>query len=109
MKEYRMNLRFNLEDDMERQAAEYLQQFPRRGKLSQNRFVINVLCTHIAREAMDDTKLLNSIRDIFREEIQAVSFSPVTPIVTKRPLELTEEEKAANTAQVLQDLEDFFG
>ena len=37
MNVYRINLRFDLDYERERMAAEYLQQFPQRGKTTRNR------------------------------------------------------------------------
>ena len=49
MNVYRINLRFDLDDERERMAAEYLQQFPQRGKTTRNRFAVDALCAYIAR------------------------------------------------------------
>ena len=83
MSVYRMTLRFNLEDAQERGAAEYLQGL-KHGDC--NRFVVSAVLAHIRAEnanAVDPT-LLDSIRRIFREEVQALpptkeSTVPVLP------------------------------
>ena len=49
MNVYRINLRFDLDDERERMAAEYLQQFPQRGKTTRNRFAVDALCAYISR------------------------------------------------------------
>ena len=55
MNVYRINLRFDLDDERERMAAEYLQQFPQRGKTTRNRFAVDALCAYISRIEQDDT------------------------------------------------------
>ena len=54
MNVYRINLRFDLDDERERMAAEYLQQFPQRGKTTRNRFAVDALCAYISRIEQDD-------------------------------------------------------
>ena len=49
MNVYLINLRFDLDDERERMAAEYLQQFPQRGKTTRNRFAVDALCAYISR------------------------------------------------------------
>ena len=76
MNVYRINLRFDLDDERERMAAEYLQQFPQRGKTTRNRFAVDALCAYISRIEQDDRPLLESIRQMLREEIGGVSITP---------------------------------
>ena len=40
MSSYRINVRFNLEDDTERKAAEYLQELYCKEKKSRSRFIV---------------------------------------------------------------------
>ncbi len=109
MNVYRINLRFDLNDERERMAAEYLQQLPQRGKTTRNRFAVDALCAYISRVEQDDKPLLESIRQLLREEISGASISPSIPAVQTVNMELTEEEKEENRRNVLQDLDDFFG
>ena len=71
MSVYRMTVRFNLEDDEERGAAEYLQSL-KHGDC--NRFVVNAVLSRIKEEStgMVDPTLLDSIRRIFREEMRTL-------------------------------------
>ena len=71
MSVYRITVRFNLEDDKERGAAEYLQGL-KHGDC--NRFVVNAVLTCVRAENTNvvDPTLLDSIRQIFREEVQAL-------------------------------------
>ena len=57
---------------------------------------------------MDDTKLLDNIRQIFREEVGPLSISLVQPVHQTASTELTEEQKEENRRNVIADL-DMFG
>ena len=99
MSVYRITVRFNLEDREERGAAEYLQGL-KHGDC--NRFVVNAVLARIEAEnenAVDPT-LLDSIRRIFREEMQAMP--PITDAADSASP--AEEE---NDQSVLDDLELF--
>lgn len=109
MNTYRINLRFDLDDERERLAAEYLQQLPQRGKTTRNRFAVDALCAYISRVEQDDKPLLESIRQMFREEFSGMSIAQAVPAVQTVTTELTEEEKEENRRNVLQDLDDLFG
>ena len=71
MSVYRITVRFNLEDDEEHGAAEYLQSL-KHGDC--NRFVVNAVLSRIKEEStgMVDPTLLDSIRRIFREEMRTL-------------------------------------
>ena len=56
---------------------------------------------------MDDTKLLDNIRQIFREEVVPLSISSVQPVHQTVSTELTEEQKEENRKNVLADLDMF--
>ena len=109
MSVYRINLRFDLNDERERMAAEYLQQLPQRGKTTRNRFAVDALCVYISRIEQDDKPLLESIRQMLREEIGGASISPTISALQTVSTELTEEQKEENRRNVLQDLDDLFG
>ena len=95
MSDYRINVRFHDDNEEERRAAEYLKTLHR----SRNQFVVDAV---LAR--MDDTKLLDNIRQIFREEVVPLSSSPVQPVHQTVSTELTEEQKEENRKNVLADL-----
>ena len=99
MSDYRINVRFHDDNEEERRAAEYLQTLHR----TRNQFVVDAV---LAR--MDDTKWLDNIRQIFREEVGPLSISPVQPVHHTVCSELTEELKEDNRKKVLADL-DMFG
>ena len=99
MSDYRINVRFHDDNAEERRAAEYLKSLRR----SRNQFVVDAVLAH-----MDDTKLLDNIRQILREEISGVSIATTIPVVQTVNTELTEEQKEENRKNVLADL-DMFG
>ena len=107
---YRMTLRFNLEDETERKAAEFLKQLDCKEHKSKNHFVIDLITAYIdsLNKEQQDNDLIEKIRLAFREEIADISIAAPTkkePIVMDTFL--TEEEKAENAASVLADLELF--
>ena len=100
MTDYRLNLRFHMEDERERMAAEFLKEMPH----GRNRFIVEAV---LAR--MDDDRLMESIRQIFREEMQAFPSAPVSePSFSSADTEMTEEQREENRKNVLSDL-DLFG
>ena len=109
MSSYRINVRFNLEDEAERKAAEYLQELYCKEKKSRNRFIVEAVTAYMERIAEKDTaSLLQSIREIFRERIQDISIAAPTQRKTAvTDTELTEEEQSENAMSVLADLEMF--
>lgn len=107
---YRMTLRFNLEDATERQAAEFLKQLDRKEHKSKNRFMIDLIAAHmesLQREKQED-EFVEKLRLMFREEIQDISVAaPTVPQSVNMSVEMTEEEKQENAAEVLAALEMF--
>ena len=105
-----MTLRFNLEDDEERSAAEFLKELDCEKFKSRNQFVIDLISAYIANAAQEQSEnaFVEKIRQMLREEIADISIAAPTkkePIVMDTFL--TEEEKAENAASVLADLELF--
>jgi poly(A) polymerase Pap1 len=105
-----MTLRFNLEDEIERNAAEFLKQLDRKEHKSKNRFVIELIAAHadsLNKERLED-KLLEKIRLMFREEIADISIAiPAEKKTTAMDISMTKDEKEENIASVLSDLEMF--
>ena len=103
MDDYRINTRFNLKDEAERSATEFLKSLGRK----RNHFIVQAVLAQIDKNNSNDS-LLENIRQIFREEVQTVSVvsSQPVPSVSITP-ELTEEEKEKNAKNVLADLELF--
>ena len=89
--DYRLNLRFRLDNPKEKQAAEYLQSLQ---GISRNKFVIEAIISYIEKQ---NTKALtiDDIRSIFKEELKAVAFVSVGSNESNTK-ELTEKEQAEN-------------
>ena len=96
---YRLNVRFDLDDPVEREAAEFLNAYD--GK-SRNRFIVGAVMDAIHRNDGRDFTLAD-IQMMFREELQAVSIaSPAAPMETS-------EEVAENEMQNVLDTLEMFG
>lgn len=100
--DYRLNLRFRLDNPKEKRAAEYLQSLQ---GISRNQFIIDAVLSYIEKQ---NTKALtiDDIRSMFKEELKAVAFVSVgsKEMNTK---ELTEKEQAENIQNVIEDLDMF--
>ena len=96
---YRLNVRFDLDDPVEREAAEFLNAYD--GK-SRNRFIVGAVMDAIHRNDGHDFTLAD-IQMMFREELQAVSIaSPAAPMGTS-------EEVTENEMQNVLDTLEMFG
>ena len=103
--EYRLNVRFDLTDEKQKRTAEALQKLDRKKYQSINAFVVTAVGDYLDRLEGSDMISLESIRAMFREELQAVSFVSAVPAENSPPnISLTEEEKAENDATILSAL-----
>ena len=100
--DYRLNLRFRLDNPKEKQASEYLQSLQ---GISRNKFVIGAVISYIEKQ---NTKALtiDDIRSIFKEELKAVSLVSAGNATTPSK-QLTEKEQAENIQNVIEDLDMF--
>lgn len=98
MKDYRINLRLRADVPEEAKIAEYLRSI----KKSRNRFIINALTEYMEK----DNRLLENIRNIFREEISNISISAGVNELKPQKLDYAEEAEE-NTELVLEALEMF--
>ena len=103
MSDYRINVRFHDDVPAEKKAAEYLQTLNK----SRNKFIVDAVIAYMNKESADNETLLESIRQIFREEVQTVAVVSALPTAVAATAELTEEQKAENAKNVLADLEMF--
>ena len=103
MSDYRINVRFHDNVPAEKKAAEYLQTLNK----SRNKFIVDAVIAYMNKESADNETLLESIRQIFREEVQTVAVVSALPTAVAATAELTEEQKAENAKNVLADLEMF--
>ena len=100
--DYRLNLRFRLDNSKEKQVADYLQSLQ---GISRNKFVIEAIISYIEKQ---NTKALtiDDIRSIFKEELKAVSLVSAGNATTPSK-QLTEKEQAENIQNVIEDLDMF--
>lgn len=103
MSDYRINVRFHADVPAEKKATEYLQTLNK----SRNKFIVDAVIAYMNKETDDNEALFESIRQIFREEVQMVSVVSSPPTAVAVTAELTEEQKAENARNVLADLEMF--
>ena len=103
MSDYRINVRFHNDVPAERKAAEHLKTL----KKSRNKFIVDAVIAYMNNETSDSV-LLQNIRQIFREELQAVAVVSTPPTAVTVTPELTEEQEQVNKQIVLADL-DMFG
>lgn len=103
MSDYRINVRFHSDVPSEVQAAEYLKTLNK----SRNKFIVDAVIAYMNKESVNYENLLESIRQIFREEVQTVAVVSAPPATVTVTAELTEEQKAENAKNVLADLEMF--
>lgn len=103
MSDYRINVRFHADVPTEKKAAEYLQTLNK----SRNKFIVDAVIAYMNKKSADNDTLLESIRQIFREEVQTVAVVSASPAAVAVTAELTEEQKAENAKNVLADLEMF--
>ena len=93
---YRTSVRFNLRNEQEKRAADYIRSLKHGGG---NRFIVDAVLAQIEGNA--DTRLVEHIRQMFREEIRAVS-------ITAAPTAPVEQELVPQAdASVLDDLKMF--
>ena len=104
---YRLNIRFDLADERQREIATRLQSIDREKYGSINKFVIAAVGNML--DGINAAALTaEDVRSIIREELQEVTFVSAQLAQTKEvaPM-LTEEEQVQNELSVLDDLEMF--
>ena len=102
---YRINVRFDLRKEREKDAAEYIAKLSEQNSATRNRFIVDAVIEAIRQKHSGTDISLADIRAMFREELQSVSF--VNAQAKEAPpfrMELTEEEKAENDAGILSAL-----
>ena len=108
MSEYRINVRLNLEDPEQREAAEHLQHLDKREFRSQNAFVVAAILAYLKQRDEDpNARLLEQIRELLYEG--GFTFQPVVKGAPTLPIptELTEEQREQSAQAALDFLENF--
>ena len=101
MKEYRINVRFNLENETDRMIVAYLNRLREAEHVSRNQFVINAIYAQITDEARN-AALIERFRTLLREELSAISIAPAQE---KTPEPATGFSLEVNDAEVEQSKE----
>ena len=110
MSEYRINVRFSLEDAAQRRTAEFLETLDRKQYGSRSAFAVKAICAAVA-DILDgdhNARLLEEIRQIVREELAALpAMPPETSPHIAPVMELTAEQEQKQKAAALAFLEGF--
>lgn len=111
MREYRINVRFNLSDTEHTAIIDYLNNLDKEKYKSRNQFIIDAIksaITYAEKQTADD-ELLEKIRDILKEELCGISVNVSAPSPSSESfnMELTDEEKQRNDAEALAFLDMF--
>ena len=100
---YRLNVRFDLNNAEEADAAAFLQSLSETDLKSRNKFIVTAVLEQTRRQGKSYDFSLEDIRQIIKEELQGLSVAASVAL----PAEKDEEQKAANAANVLSALEMF--
>ena len=110
MSEYRINVRFNMEDDTQRRAGEFLENLDRKQYSSRNAFALKAICAYVDElmSGNPNARLLEDIRKLFLEVVPTIPSAPVElPKPKTLTAELTEEQKQQQAASALAFLKGF--
>lgn len=88
MNDYRLNVRFDMDNPRERNAAEYLKQLKEQNRRTMNGFIVEAVCRALEKEESCRDFSLEDIREVVQDvlgstlggapggAVQAASFSP---------------------------------
>ena len=102
---YRVNLRLNPRKEKHREIIEFFKESGRDKSFSRNDFIIDAIT-----EKLNNSNLLDEIRNIIRDEMSSISIA--TPAEKEKSSEeklpsMTEEQRMKNEEDVLDVLEMF--
>lgn len=110
MSEYRINVRFSMEDEAQRRTAEFLDTLDREKYGSRNAFAVKAICAYVdeLQNGNPNARLLEDIRQLFLELAPAVPSAQVKPPAPKMlAVELSEEQKVKQASAALEFLKGF--
>ena len=110
MSEYRINVRFSLEDEAQRRAAEFLENLDRKQYGSRNAFSVKAICAYVDEllNGNPNARLLEDIRQLFLEVVPTIpSASVELPKPKTLTAELSEGQKQKQEAAALEFLKGF--
>ena len=110
MKEYRINIRFNPENEKDRMIVAYLNRLRETQNVSRNSFIIQAIYEKIV-EGDRDAALIEQIRAVLQEELASASIvagqdAPDEP-ETDFSIEVTEEDLEKSKGLLRSGLEAF--
>ena len=110
MSEYRINVRFSLDDDAQRRAAEFLENLDREQYGSRNAFAVKAICAYVDEllNGNPNARLLEDIRKLFLEVVPTIP-SALVELSQPKTLtaELSEGQKQKQEAAALEFLKGF--
>ena len=107
-KDRRLTIRLDPQNGREKAILSYLDSLDKRKHKSVNGFVIDALEHYITFLSGGNEKLLEEIRQIFREEVRVPS-APQPTLTNEWNPQLSEEESKENEQNVLDVLDEMFG
>ena len=110
MSEYRINVRFRLEDESQRRAAEFLESLDREQYGSRSAFAAKAICAYVEEllNGNPNARLLEDIRQLLLEVVPTQPLAPIEPLKPRSlSTELSEEQKQKQAASALAFLEGF--
>ncbi len=107
-KDRRLTIRLDPQNSREKSIISYLDSLDKGKHRSVNSFVIDALEHYITFLSGGNDRLLEDIRQIFREEIQVQPVQPLSQTNEWNP-QLSEEESKENEQNVLDVLDEMFG
>ena len=103
---YRLNVRFDLNNAEEAEAAAFLQRLSETDRKSRNKFIVTAVLEQIHRQGRSYDFSLEDIRQVFKEELQGLSVAVPLALPAEKDA-MNEDQKAANDVAVLSALEMF--
>ncbi len=107
MKEHRINVRFNLENETDRMIVAYLDVLRGTQQVSRNSFIIQAIYEKIVEDDRNDA-LVEQIRAVLKEELSTASFAAASDEPeTDFSFEVTEEDLEKSKGLLRSGLEVF--
>ena len=98
---YRINVRFRMDNPDEKQAAEFLIALGR----SRNQFIVDAVINQISNQDHAPSLSLNNIRKVVREEFRAATVA--LPIAASNEAEGSDDTPELDPKSILEDLSIF--
>lgn len=103
--DYRFNVRFHINKDDEKRAADYLRKLDTGKHKSRNAFVISAINHYIDCLETGEQRLIDDIRKVIREEVGHLPKTDIQPHTFKT--ELTNDD-VRESEQLALEVDDYF-